>query len=330
MLHRAHGVPWSQMLVDEDDLSCGPLMPLDDPAKWVSLRAGYWQSVYCCEFGESPDSYHPAFLYQRIKEERGRLQSCQHSVAWLGPTLSERLLLAWLVAVFQQLELDTSKLRLVDIESVDASIPRLGAFNEEKIRSIRSWRELEASDLDALSKIWQAVSSPTPGQLIAFCAPETRHPAVLKETLRAFMARYPAPDTGLNLWDGLLLQNCRERQRKGARIVGDTLSAGWDLDTPDHADILYLFDRLRRLGHRRLAHPLVDYWGEPWAVWAVDHPMRWTEFAITDAGRRVLVGQANFVALNGIDDWVGGVHLSSKEGKLWYFDGGTLVPGRPA
>ena len=49
---------------------------------------------------------------------------------------------------------------------------------------------------------------------------------------------------------------------------------------------------------------------------------RWT---ITDAGRAVLNGEANAVALNGIDDWVAGVHLDSKAGRVWFHRDGELV-----
>lgn len=46
-------------------------------------------------------------------------------------------------------------------------------------------------------------------------------------------------------------------------------------------------------------------------------------------GHRFLEGSANFVEQNGIDDWVGGVHLDSKAGNVWYFEeeNHTLVHG---
>jgi len=38
----------------------------------------------------------------------------------------------------------------------------------------------------------------------------------------------------------------------------------------------------------------------------------------------VLAGDANAVELNGIDDWVLGVHLDSATGAVWYLKQGTL------
>ena len=43
---------------------------------------------------------------------------------------------------------------------------------------------------------------------------------------------------------------------------------------------------------------------------------------VTDAGQRVLAGDADHVALNGIDRWMGGVHLT--DGR-WRWTGSTLV-----
>lgn len=54
---------------------------------------------------------------------------------------------------------------------------------------------------------------------------------------------------------------------------------------------------------------------------------RGTGLRLTDAGARVLAGAADHVALNGIDRWIGGFHLSGRDAP-WRWDDGTetLVP----
>lgn len=42
-------------------------------------------------------------------------------------------------------------------------------------------------------------------------------------------------------------------------------------------------------------------------------------FKLTERGEAVLAGEADFIATNGIDLWLGGVHLCDKEG-LWRWD----------
>ena len=39
--------------------------------------------------------------------------------------------------------------------------------------------------------------------------------------------------------------------------------------------------------------------------------------ALTDAGRQVLAGEADRVALIGIDRWLGGVHLTPEHAPRW-------------
>lgn len=43
-------------------------------------------------------------------------------------------------------------------------------------------------------------------------------------------------------------------------------------------------------------------------------------FEMTEAGDSVLKGEADFIELNGIDMWLGGVHLVGKE-RVWRWDG---------
>ncbi len=52
-------------------------------------------------------------------------------------------------------------------------------------------------------------------------------------------------------------------------------------------------------------------------------PRRGTTVRVTDAGRAVLEGNADHVELNGIDRWMGGVHLTTA--RCWRSDGEAIV-----
>ena len=93
---------------------------------------------------------------------------------------------------------------------------------------------------------------------------------------------------------------------------------GYAMDTPDWAGDDYLFYRLQRLGAADLPHPLLS-------LNRHRAPMRETTVEITDTGRAVLSGKANAVRLNGLDDWIAGVHLDSLAGHVWFNRDGTLV-----
>jgi len=69
-----------------------------------------------------------------------------------------------------------------------------------------------------------------------------------------------------------------------------------------------------RMAGARVPLLVVDSGGRP-----VD---RHTGLRLTDAGARVLAGEADHVSLNGVDRWIGGVHLQG-DGARWRWDDGT-------
>ena len=61
-----------------------------------------------------------------------------------------------------------------------------------------------------------------------------------------------------------------------------------------------------------------------------DRPVeRGTPLRLTDTGARVLAGDADHVTLNGIDRWIGGVHLHGPDAR-WRWDDGTETLVRAA
>ena len=90
------------------------------------------------------------------------------------------------------------------------------------------------------------------------------------------------------------------------------------LDPLDPAGDVDLFWRLRRLAAKELPHPLVTLRGE-------GSSFRDFDVELTGTGRDVLEGRANRVEVNGVDEWIGGVHLDSSASRAWWNVGGELV-----
>lgn len=54
--------------------------------------------------------------------------------------------------------------------------------------------------------------------------------------------------------------------------------------------------------------------------------MNRTNVSITELGKEVLSGSKNQIALNGIDEHIGGVHLSSENDSAnWFYHNGKLI-----
>jgi hypothetical protein len=90
-----------------------------------------------------------------------------------------------------------------------------------------------------------------------------------------------------------------------------------------------LLHRLRVLATAPTPLVAADAEPPPVDVLAADPPrdVRRLRFRLTDAGQEVLDGKRDAVATNGIDTWIGGVHLTREQ--LWRWNAGArrLEPG---
>ena len=103
-------------------------------------------------------------------------------------------------------------------------------------------------------------------------------------------------------------------EHEGAPTAGDAFVRAAAREARPFLGDTWCFDRMSRFAG---AHtPLLE--AEP-AGTAID---RHTRVRLTDAGRRVLDGDEDHVALNGIDRWIGGVHLTGRQIR-WRWDEGT-------
>ena len=99
---------------------------------------------------------------------------------------------------------------------------------------------------------------------------------------------------------------------EGATTAGEAFVRGAAREARPYLGDTWAFAAIERLA--RCAVPLLDA-----GAGSVD---RFTPLALTDAGRRVLDGAADHVELNGIDRWVGGVHLVGRD-VAWRWDDGV-------
>ncbi len=306
---QATGTGRDDFLVFIDPLGSGPLVPIEQRAEWNKLRAAHWNAP---EQGID--------MLARLEATRDRVEAAHAVHVWNGVELSERLFIGWLIAAFRLLGLPPERLFLIDESQFSTDRPSMGLVPPDMAASWERWRLLDAEAQRPFDAMWQAVTAPTPDRLIACCAADSPHPDAVKDAMRAYMAHYPAADTGLNKWDRLLLQSCRDNAPNTVRTVAQVLGTSHKHGTgyPDFVGDVLLFDRLKSMGDPALTEPLVELTGEPAA-------MRSTQVALTEAGAAVIDGKASAIELNGIDEQIGGVKLSSQDGAVWLFDGETLA-----
>jgi hypothetical protein len=176
---------------------------------------------------------------------------------------------------------------------------------------------LEPAQWAAAAAAWAAFTAADPSALNAFA----HHGAwpTLHAALRRHRQQYPSVLTGLSRTEGQTLAVLTEgprslrdlfvaanHQLEEAVFMGDT--TWWD-----HIRPLLIAPRplLRVEGIVPATLTDADWWRADAAA---------PRLALTDDGARVVAGEADHVELNGLDRWLGGVHLQQPRGQrhgLW-------------
>lgn len=293
------GLDSDSLLINQDPIHCGPAPATDDLDYWRSVRQRFIADLNSERRDISLDHYGDFSLLKNV----GKLYKAPLVIVWAAQGLHEQLLLAWVVFLFDRLGLDPSTLRVVHFKNLRPrqQVLGMGELSPENIREFNPGPSpLGADELDEVRRAWNAYTSSDPAALSAYLAGPTCLP-LLHKAMSRLIYRYPDIRSGLSLCDTWMLHQAIEHGPLPARIIGWTFAMN---ETPDQVGDDYLFDRLRRFGSAALSSPLVLLTGNT-------RSMRESRVEITDFGRKVLAGEANHVAENGIDDWIGGVHLTS-------------------
>lgn len=306
------GLPGDQLLISHDVLSCGPLPPLDSPDDWRDVRQAYLRSI---------DREWPTFAFadqdRDLFTNRDRLRAAGNITLWIGTGLAEQLLLVWVLGLLRRLGVDPAKLQIVQFDrDRKYEIVSVGVLNPAQFKDHPHPTKVDDAALQEAADAWTAVTNPEPEKLLDILNSRERSLPFLRRSLLALLYRYPDLRTGLNAWEYEMLRYVREDGPRAIRVVGSTIAH--DLDVPDWVGDGYLFERLHRLADSALPRPLVKLTGET-------EKLGGTLVHLTPDCEDVMAGNANAVEWNGVDDWIGGVHLDSRQGRVWFRKDHTLI-----
>lgn len=292
--------PTAMSLPFADDLSHGPLANHFEAEFWVTLRSRYWQTL-TAESGAaemvSLCQECTALLFTAISQ-------CQGLTVWISNNLQDFLLLAFIVSASSTHGADLRDLKVVFVDFDMKSGRRIGSLNEFWPAQLEPWvsqaQALSDVDRGLLQLAWSAVSSADPAYLANVAASIDEGTYGCSSKLAIYLQRYPSVRNGLNAIDEELLAACGTEATKAARIIGEVL--GLRGDSGDQIGDLVLFARLLKLGDPALRKPLLNLTGD------LQH-LRSTQATLTDFGAAVLAGSENAIAVNGIDEQIGGARL---------------------
>lgn len=206
--------------------------------------------------------------------------------------------------------------------TIVASDQLLGPLPVDKLAKLAdTQRAVREVDLELAASGWEAFTSGDPAMLRTFVGQETElfaapdyasDSAVILPHVHAAMRRlleeYPSPANGVSRTE----QQTLDVLRTGARTVADTYEAA---HAPNET-LSWLGDWSFAWYVERMmlaSTPLLAFADGSEIVAGMAHSDSdrfWKQpIQLTDAGRQVAAGEVHAVTLNGIDRWIGGVHL---------------------
>jgi hypothetical protein len=241
---------------------------------------------------------------------------------WFEADLYCQLQLAQILAALGALGVAPDRITLVCIGEYPG-IARFGGLGQLEPGQLPGLLDgaaaLTPAAMELAGAAWAALRAGDPGGLGRVAASRSPELRFLGEAFDRLGREYPSTRDGLSLTERRLL--AAVAAAPGATAAAAFTPMGEREPRPFLGD-LFGFRILARLAGARV--PLVEA-DPPGGVAAG------TRLSVTEAGRRVLAADADHVALNGIDRWVGGVHLHGETAR-WRWDEGTeaideAVPG---
>jgi Domain of unknown function (DUF1835) len=264
----------------------------------------------------------------RARDERlvGALRAGRPVVLWFEHDLYDQLQLLDVLALVHDAAAPFETLELVQVGSFPGrpGFRGLGELSADELETLWPQRvPVPPSLLVDASAVWDDVRASDPRPLARRAASSVDGLPFLGAALARFVEELPGVQDGLSRTERGLLQVLAG----GQRSLGQAFLAAQELEeAPFHGDT-WVFRALWNLGHGELR--LVEtVAGAPVPVPAAVEQGGRAELVLTAAGRRVLDGETDRVALLGIDRWVGGTQLTPDA--VWRWDGerrSLVAPG---
>jgi hypothetical protein len=164
----------------------------------------------------------------------------------------------------------------------------MGEMDVEQMAKVQMLRSpVTESQFELARRAWVAFCAPDRQALDAIMQEDTSALPFLGAALRRHLEEFPDERTGLGRNDSQILRAVEA----GAKSFHEIFAATAQREEPRYmadAPFRFYIDRLTNC-----RKPLLT-----------SGPIH-----LTDTGRKVLAGEQNYIALNGLDRWLGGVHL---------------------
>ena len=284
----------SRVLYWRDSLHEGPV-PAVGPEELRQIRAAFLVGAHVDDRAEGSDMF----------AERDRTLAANRDgeyVLWFEADLYDQLQIIQILARLADLGVPAQRITLICIGEHPgiARFGGLGDLTAEQLRELpatNACARLTPAALQLATDAWAAFRAPTPDGLPAIAGSRSSELRFLGEAFDRLSREYPSTRDGLSLTERRILAAVAD----GAAVAGTAFVRAAARETRPYLGDTWSFAMMDRMAHAPV--PLLH--AEP-----ADRPVdRETSLRLTDMGARVLAGAKDHVTLNGINRWIGGVHL---------------------
>jgi hypothetical protein len=302
---------WREALV------CGPAPAGVSGEEFLRLRAQHLSEAYGVPLEKCE---------RELRAQEAALSAAtdhEEVVLWFEHDLFCQVQLVYLLHWFAGRELGKTKLSLIcvgEFPGVDR-FRGLGQLTEEQLASLFPQRQNASPEqLQLGSKAWAAYSSPDPTEVLSLINSDPSEMPFLRRALIKHIQRFPSTNNGLGRIENVGLELIDSGYRKFRSLFPAFVRREPEFGLGD----AQLYFELKRLVDA--STPLLKLSDGVRGASLDSAQMLLSTFEISELGRSVLEGEQDFVRRNGIDYWLGGVHLEGDEaGWRWDEDAKELL-----
>ncbi|MGW0810938.1 hypothetical protein [Nonomuraea sp. NPDC002799] len=296
-----------RVLYWRDVLHEGPV-PAVGPEELRRIRAAFLAGSQADDRGEGAAMF----------AERDRVLEANRDgeyMLWFEADLYDQLQIIEILARLAGLGVPAERVTLICIGE-HPGIARFGGLGELTAGQLRELPatgvavRLTPDTMRLATTAWAAFRAPAPDGIGAIVAARSRELRFLGEAFDRLSREYPSTRDGLSLTERRILASVAG----GAGDAGAAFVRAASRETRPYLGDDRCFAMMDRMVRARVPLLAVQPAGRE-----VDRSAR---LLLTGAGALVLAGEADHVTLNGVDRWIGGVHLRGPQAR-WRWDEGT-------
>lgn len=307
---RESGVP-GIVVVWQDPLIEGPVPSGVSEQQWLVLRAQQLDDIFAT-------TEQAVQALQNMDRQLAQFPEYEEVILWFDACLYDQVVLCRQLDWFSRQSLGDTRLSMVTISEYPG-LPvfhGLGELNADQLAGLLPTRHLVTSAEIALGiSAWQAYRSADPTAIEHLLAQDTSALPYLAPALYRHLERFPSVRNGLSRMEQEILHLVSEEVQR----FSDLFHRLSDIEQPAFFGTGYLFHQLETLASGQYPllalHGLEAFQDRPRSEWPIEQ--NWC--TLTTTGDAVLRQQADWVSLNGIDRWLGGVHLQGNQDE-WRWD----------